>query len=150
MALPISSAKMGSVLGVPSSSSSYQYQHHYQSNSQQQHYPAVVSNANSSSSGNTLVNNNNTTGNFSDLGDSPFENNTFTSITVPVGDSAFLKCTVKNLGNRTVRETCNYLLHNFSYFYVTICPCVDLICFGAKLIKSQWTPFSTPHTQKER
>ncbi|XP_035710436.1 uncharacterized protein LOC110853104 isoform X2 [Folsomia candida] len=34
--------------------------------------------------------------------DYPFENNTFSNATVPLGDSAFLKCTVKNLGEREV------------------------------------------------
>lgn len=88
--MPISSAKMGSVLGVPL--------HHGSSSS------GGGGNGAGGGSSNTLINNNNSssTGNFSDLGDSPFENNTFTSTTVPIGDTAFLKCAVKNLGNRTV------------------------------------------------
>ncbi|ODM97418.1 Contactin-3 [Orchesella cincta] len=62
----------------------------------------AAGNSGSSVVSTSLVNNNNGTGNFSDLGDSPFENNTFMSTTVPIGDTAFLKCTVKNLGNRTI------------------------------------------------
>jgi hypothetical protein len=38
-----------------------------------------------------------------DEGDYPFENNTYSNATVPLGDTAFLKCTVKNLGERSVR-----------------------------------------------
>jgi len=34
--------------------------------------------------------------------DNPFENNTFSNTTVPLGDTAFLKCSVRNLGERTV------------------------------------------------
>lgn len=91
--MPISSAKMGSVLGVPL--------HHGSSSASG---GGGINGAGGGGSSNTLINNNNSssTGNFSDLGDSPFENNTFTSTTVPIGDTAFLKCAVKNLGNRTV------------------------------------------------
>jgi hypothetical protein len=34
--------------------------------------------------------------------DYPFENNTFSNTTVPLGDNAFLRCSVKNLGEREV------------------------------------------------
>ena len=36
------------------------------------------------------------------LAESPFENNTNVNITVPLGDTAFLKCKVRNLGERSV------------------------------------------------
>lgn len=34
--------------------------------------------------------------------DNPFENNTSVNMTVPLGDNAFLRCKVRNLGERSV------------------------------------------------
>lgn len=36
------------------------------------------------------------------LTENPFENNTAVNVTVPLGDNAFLRCKVRNLGERSV------------------------------------------------
>lgn len=36
------------------------------------------------------------------LAENPFENNTSVNVTVPLGDTAFLRCKVRNLGERSV------------------------------------------------
>jgi len=36
------------------------------------------------------------------LVENPFENNTAINITIPLGDTAYLRCKVRNLGERTV------------------------------------------------
>jgi hypothetical protein len=39
-----------------------------------------------------------------------FENNTVVNMTVPLGDTAFLVCSAKNLGERSVSELLSYIL----------------------------------------
>jgi hypothetical protein len=36
------------------------------------------------------------------LTENPFDNNTSVNVTVPLGDTAFLRCKVRNLGERSV------------------------------------------------
>lgn len=46
------------------------------------------------------------------LAENPFENNTSINVTVPLGDSAFLRCKVRNLGERSVS-----LIFYFPFFF---------------------------------
>jgi len=42
------------------------------------------------------------------LTENPFENNTAVNVTVPLGDNAFLRCKVRNLGERSVSNKTFY------------------------------------------
>lgn len=74
-------------------------------------------NSNVNSNGNPLLNNaRKYIASYEDLQSrfpdgSPFENNTSINMTVPLGDTAFLRCRVRNLGERSVSLlfTCFYL-----------------------------------------
>jgi len=46
------------------------------------------------------------------LTESPFENNTSLNLTVPLGDTAFLRCKVRNLGERSVSPTFTFAMNN--------------------------------------
>ncbi len=51
------------------------------------------------------------------LTESPFENNTSLNLTVPLGDTAFLRCKVRNLGERSVSNSlkqCQYIYNEYS------------------------------------